>query len=99
MLNLVKREKMKVVIVPYDKTWPVMFEQEKERLEKALSHHALSIQHIGSTAVPGLSAKPIIDIMIAVRTLAEADEFCIQPIIGMGYEYGKELERETPFRR
>ena len=90
---------MKVVIAPYDPNWPRMFEEEKARLDSALGGHALSIQHIGSTSVPGLGAKPIIDIMIAARTLEEADQFCVQPIIDLGYEYVKEFEQETPMRR
>ena len=90
---------MKIVIAPYDEKWPLMFETEKARLDSALGGHTLSIQHIGSTSVPGLGAKPIIDIMIAVRTLEEADQFCIQPIVALGYEYVKEFERETPHRR
>ena len=90
---------MKIVIAAYDENWPVMFDAEKARLDSALGGHALSIQHIGSTSVPGLGAKPIIDIMIAVRTLEEADEFCIDPIVALGYEYVKEFERETPMRR
>ena len=90
---------MKVVIAAYDPKWPLLFEEEKEKLSKALGKHALSIQHMGSTSVPGLGAKPIIDIMIAVRTLEEADQFCIQPVIALGYEYVKEFEQETPMRR
>jgi GrpB-like predicted nucleotidyltransferase (UPF0157 family) len=90
---------MKIFISSYDPNWPIIFEQEKARLADALGDHFVSIQHIGSTSVPGLGAKSIIDIMIAVRTLDEADRFCIQPIVGLGYEYVKEFERETPQRR
>jgi GrpB-like predicted nucleotidyltransferase (UPF0157 family) len=90
---------MKIVIAPYDEKWPLVFDAEKARLDSALGGHALSIQHIGSTSVPGLGAKPIIDIMIAVRTLEESDQFCIQPIVALGYEYVKEFEQETPHRR
>ena len=90
---------MKVVIHPYDPDWPRMFEQEKTLLDEALGEHALSIQHMGSTSVPGLGAKPIIDIMIGVRSLEAADQFCIQPIVALGYEYVKEFEQETPMRR
>ena len=90
---------MKVIIAPYDNNWPVLFELEKSRLSDALYEHYISIQHIGSTSVPGLGAKPIIDILIAVRTLEEADQFCVKPIVGLGYEYVKEFEQETPFRR
>jgi GrpB-like predicted nucleotidyltransferase (UPF0157 family) len=90
---------MKIVIAAYDSNWPILFEQEKARLEGALGVHVLNIQHIGSTSVPGLGAKPIIDMLIAVRSLEEADAFCIRPIVEMGYEYVKEFERETPQRR
>lgn len=90
---------MKIVIVPYNPIWPQIFELEKACLNEALGDHALSIQHMGSTSVPGLGAKPIIDMMIAVRSLVEADQFCIQPIVSLGYEYVKEFEQETPMRR
>jgi len=90
---------MKVIIAPYDTNWPTMFAQERTRLADALCDHFVDIQHIGSTSVPGLAAKPIIDILIAVRTLDEADQFCVRPIVALGYEYVKEFERETPMRR
>ena len=90
---------MKVFIAPYDPNWPKSFEQEKARLADALGEHFVDIQHIGSTSVPGLGAKPILDIIIAVRTLAEADRFCIQPVVALGYEYVKAFEAETPHRR
>ena len=90
---------MKVTITPYNPNWPVLFEQEKARIQGALGVHAISIQHIGSTSVPGLGAKPIIDVMIAVPSLEEADAFCIQPMIALGYEYVKTFETEIPHRR
>lgn len=90
---------MKVVIAPYNPNWPALFEQEKARINEALGGHAVSIQHIGSTSVPGLGAKPIIDVMIAVPSLDEADAFCIQPMVALGYEYVKKFETEVPHRR
>jgi GrpB-like predicted nucleotidyltransferase (UPF0157 family) len=90
---------MKVVIAPYNPNWPVLFEQEKARIKDALGVHAVSIQHIGSTSVPGLAAKPIIDVMIAVPSLEEADAFCIQLMVALGYEYVKKFEAEIPHRR
>jgi len=51
---------MKVFIAPYNPNWPVLFEQEKARLADALRGHFADIQHIGSTSVPGLGAKPIL---------------------------------------
>jgi GrpB-like predicted nucleotidyltransferase (UPF0157 family) len=90
---------MKIFIAPYDPNWPIMFEQERARLAEVLDGHFVDIQHIGSTSVPGLGAKPIIDIMVAVRTLEDADKFCIRPVVALGYEYVKEFESDTPMRR
>jgi GrpB-like predicted nucleotidyltransferase (UPF0157 family) len=90
---------MKITIQAYDRNWPTLYEQEKDRILAVLQGHVTSIQHIGSTSVPGLGAKPIIDIMIGVPSLAKADEFCIQPIIALGYNYIPEFEVETPERR
>jgi GrpB-like predicted nucleotidyltransferase (UPF0157 family) len=59
-----------VVIEPYDPTWPAMFETEKRVLSAVLAPWLVGpIEHIGSTAVPSLPAKPVIDIMSAVRDL------------------------------
>jgi GrpB-like predicted nucleotidyltransferase (UPF0157 family) len=66
--------KVRVVIVDYDPEWPRLFEEERRRLRAALPR-AGSIEHMGSTSVPGLGAKPIIDIMVGVRDRAEADMF------------------------
>jgi GrpB-like predicted nucleotidyltransferase (UPF0157 family) len=62
-----------VVLVPYDPAWPGRFEAERQSLEGALDGWIYGgIEHVGSTAVPGLAAKPIIDIMVGVRSLQEA---------------------------
>jgi GrpB-like predicted nucleotidyltransferase (UPF0157 family) len=71
----------KVKIVPYDPRWPRIFAAERDRLVETLGGVALRIDHHGSTSVPGLSAKPIVDIQISVSRL--------QP---MGV-YGAGLER------
>jgi GrpB-like predicted nucleotidyltransferase (UPF0157 family) len=61
----------RIEIVPYDPEWPSLFEQERSRLETALRQWlAGPIEHVGSTAVPGLAAKPVIDIMAGVESLA-----------------------------
>lgn len=90
---------MRIIILPYDRNWPRLYEEEKFRLQQALMGHATSIQHIGSTSVPGLAAKPIIDILVGAPSLAEVDGFCIQPMIGLGYDYHPEFEAQTPQRR
>ncbi len=55
-----------IVVVPYDPNWPFEFEKIKVELMKVLKDSAVAVEHVGSTAVPGLSAKPIIDIDIAI---------------------------------
>ena len=59
-----------VAIVPYDERWPSEFDRIATRLRGALENHAVSIDHIGSTAVPKLDAKDVIDIQITMRELA-----------------------------
>ncbi len=56
----------KVVLVPYDPEWPALFEREAARVRAALGHRVRLLEHVGSTSVPGLSAKPIIDMVLAV---------------------------------
>jgi len=62
-------QESRIEIVPYDSDWPGAFEAEAARLRAALKTLALRIDHHGSTAIPGLGAKPIIDIQISVATL------------------------------
>lgn len=64
-----------IVVAPYNPRWPEMFQQEAEKIKAVFGEELLAIHHIGSTAVPGLSAKPIIDIMPVVQSLDKADEF------------------------
>jgi GrpB-like predicted nucleotidyltransferase (UPF0157 family) len=60
------REQRPVVICEYDPAWPRRFEQERARVRSALGGVALRVEHIGSTAVPGLAAKPIVDVLATV---------------------------------
>lgn len=62
-------------IQPYDPRWPEAFEAERRRLAAALGGLALRIDHHGSTSVPGLAAKPVIDIQISVRRLHPLDPY------------------------
>ena len=57
----------KVEVVPYDAAWPRLFAAEEAKIRGALGAAALLIEHVGSTAVPGLAAKPVIDVQLAVR--------------------------------
>jgi len=64
-----------MVIVPYDPGWPAQFEAEAARLRAGLGHLALRIDHHGSTAIPDLAAKPIIDIQVSVATLQPLEAY------------------------
>ncbi len=75
-----------VELVPYDPDWPAQYEAERARIKAALGDLALEIHHIGSTAVPGLDAKPIIDTMVVVRQLDDAAA-CIAPLQTLGYTF------------
>lgn len=59
--------KKHVVVVPYDENWKKAFEDIKSEVDAALGNLALRIEHVGSTSVTGLSAKPIIDIDVVIR--------------------------------
>jgi len=73
-----------VVIVDPDTSWPEMFEAERVRLSDALVGLVVAIEHYGSTAVPALSAKPVIDILIGLHDLGQADR-CQAPLNSLGY--------------
>lgn len=60
-----------VEVVPYSDEWPAQFEQARAELSAALGDTASSIEHIGSTAVPGMAAKPTIDILVVVDDIAD----------------------------
>lgn len=65
---------MIVKIVAYDITWPAQFQAEANVIKKAIGDNFVDIHHIGSTSVPGLAAKPIIDIILVVKSLQILDE-------------------------
>ena len=87
-----------IVIANYDPRWPAMFEQERVHILQAIGDWLVDIEHVGSTSVPGLAAKPIIDIMPGVRSLADAPQI-IEPMTRLGYEYIPEYEEQMPGRR
>ncbi|HLO97892.1 MAG TPA: GrpB family protein [Fimbriimonas sp.] len=80
----------RVEIHPYDPNWPLLFAQEAQRLQTSLGDWALDIQHIGSTSVPGMPSKPIIDIAIAVQDFEQA--FDTVPLMAeLGYNFRGEV--------
>jgi|SRR5690554_3258571 len=76
----------KVMLSPYNEKWKKLYNKEEKLLRAALGDLIIDIQHVGSTSIPGLIAKPIIDIAIGVNTL-ETGEKCIVPLGRIGYEY------------
>ncbi len=68
-------EKREIVIVDYDPSWPKKFERHAEKIRNALQDNVISIEHIGSTSVPGLAAKPIIDIDLVVENSSDESSY------------------------
>jgi GrpB-like predicted nucleotidyltransferase (UPF0157 family) len=88
-----------VVVVPYDPAWPDVFAAERALLEQALRPWLEGrIHHIGSTAVPGLAAKPIIDMLAGVRDL-EAARRAFGPLAQLGYGYFPHRPEAHAFRK
>ncbi|MBM7784402.1 GrpB family protein [Tenggerimyces flavus] len=77
---------MRIEIAPYSPAWAVRFAELGLAFRGALGGVALRIDHIGSTSVPGLAAKPIVDIQISVAALEPVDPFRV-PLEGLGYVY------------
>ena len=84
-----------VLLREYEASWPQLYEAEKTLVLGQIGEHLLAIEHIGSTSVPGLSAKPIIDMLLGVETLDPAD-VCLVPLQQVGYEY---LPHRTAFTK
>ena len=91
-------EEKPVILVEYNDEWPMLFEEEKARLLNHGGELVVEIEHIGSTSVPGLTAKPIVDILLGVRKLDDAVEL-IESFSLMGYKYAPQHEDRLPERR
>ncbi len=77
-----------IEITSYDPAWPTMFEGERRRLHSLLPASLLMrVEHIGSTAVPGLAAKPVIDLMVLVSSLETARAVAVAPLEAGGYAW------------
>lgn len=74
-----------IELVDYDASWPELFDREAERIRAALGEGVLGLEHAGSTSVPGLAAKPIIDIVLTVADSAEEDAY-VTALEAAGYE-------------
>lgn len=87
-----------VIVVPYDPEWPRRFEEERIVLAAVFAGSEPVIEHVGSTAVPGLGAKPVVDIMVGLQALVDAVDR-IPALEAAGYEYVDEYETQLPERR
>ena len=91
-----------VTLRGYDPSWPTMFEAERERLLSLFPGKFIDIEHIGSTAVYGLTAKPIIDILAGVPSMSAAEEL-VEPLCRSGYttsaEFNSTLQDSRWFMR
>ena len=76
---------MHVIVIPYQAIWPRIYEQEKMAIQEILQDEIVDIYHIGSTAVSQLAAKPIIDIMVAIKNISAVDQYNSQ-FDKLGYE-------------
>jgi GrpB-like predicted nucleotidyltransferase (UPF0157 family) len=86
------------VVIPYSAEWPELFQNIREELISAFETTTVVIEHIGSTSVPGLAAKPVIDILLGAGSLAEIEEK-IGRLADFGFSYVSKYEREIPDRR
>ena len=79
-----------IVLVPYEETWPAQFLREKERLLHLCPGEILGVEHFGSTAVPGMPAKPVIDILAGIRSIDDADAL-LERLVRHGYITSREF--------
>ena len=84
-------KRTEVVVVPYDPRWPLLFEEASAQLSAALGPSIMAVHHVGSTAVPGLCAKPILDVLVSVPHFDHAKRLVTQLEV-LGYEFRPEEE-------
>jgi GrpB-like predicted nucleotidyltransferase (UPF0157 family)/predicted kinase len=84
-----------VVVSPYDPAWPARYEAERARVAEALGDLALAIHHVGSTAVPGLAAKPVIDLLVTVSDLQPGSFYApyLQPLGYVFHDHPENTDR------
>ena len=87
-----------VYLVEYDHCWRARFIEEREQIVRVLSGQDVDVEHIGSTAIPGMAAKPIIDIMVLIDDIA-ASTPCIEQLKTLEYDYYPYGEDVFPERR
>jgi len=91
-----KRGTVKLIL--YHKQWKVAFEREKKKLLAHVGDMVVDIQHVGSTAIPGLHAKPIIDMSAGLRRLKDVKKL-VKPLDEMGYHFYRKFRRQVLFAK
>jgi len=89
---------MPVFLKDHDPAWSTKFEVDRHAIERALRHRRTRIEHIGSTAIPGLAAKPVIDIMVLIDDITTFRD-CVEPLRELHYHYVPYGEKTSPERR
>lgn len=84
-LDEAKVMKRTIEVVPHNRLWAELFEEEAEELVALFGEEVVAVHHIGSTAIPGILAKPIIDILLEVRDIERIDGFN-REMVAIGYE-------------
>jgi len=85
-MNSIGLKRGTVELSPYDDAWPRLFEAEKQQILVALDGLIFELEHVGSTSVPGLAAKPLIDTIASMRSLSDYTK-AIAPLRALGYEF------------
>lgn len=88
-----------IILEPHNPEWITLYNNEKKLLDTALNELNPFIEHIGSTAISTICAKPVIDIMLGVTDLEKDAKYLITQITSLGYEYLCSLEEHIPYRR
>ena len=83
-VGAVKVHDAPINLVAYDPNWPVLFQREAQRIREALGERVVQLEHVGSTSVPGLAAKPLIDILLVVPDSSDEDAY-VSALAPRGY--------------
>lgn len=85
MTSKLNKKQQIIEVMPYDLSWPAQFQAEKNLIAPIFGDNLVNLYHIGSTAIPGLSAKPTIDMLLIVHDINAVDA-CNTPLSTVGYE-------------
>ena len=79
-------ERGRAIVVPYDPRWPALFEEMAAQIKRVAGDRILAVEHVGSTSIPGLAAKPILDILVSVPDFEKAREL-VPDLTSLGFEF------------